>query len=88
MLVHGVSWTLQGGCFRTVGTIPEANGSHLKMDGWETSLSFWEHLFSGAMLISGSVYFKGKHLGRGSNLTSAFFVEKDGFIHQRNMCLQ
>ncbi len=29
---------------------------HLKMDGWNTSfLSFWDGLFSGAMLVSGSV---------------------------------
>ena len=28
---------------------------HLKMDGWKTILSFWDALFSGAMLVSGSV---------------------------------
>ena len=26
---------------------------HLKMDGWNTILSFWDGLFSGAMLVSG-----------------------------------
>ena len=25
------------------------------MDGWKTSVSFWEGLFSGAMLVSGGV---------------------------------
>ena len=27
----------------------------LKMDGWKMILSFWDGLFSGAMLVSGSV---------------------------------
>ena len=40
------------GCTRD----PETNmTSHLKMDGWNTILSFWYGLFSGAMLVSGSV---------------------------------
>ena len=30
-------------------TLPETNSSHLKMDGWSTSLSFWDGLFSGAI---------------------------------------
>ena len=34
---------------------PETNSSHLKIDGWETILSFWEGLFSGARLGLGSV---------------------------------
>jgi len=38
------------------GTLPETNSSHLKMDGWNTIVSFWDGLFSGAMLVSGSVY--------------------------------
>ncbi len=29
--------------------------SHLKRDGWTTIVSFWDGLFSGAMLVSGSV---------------------------------
>ena len=29
-------------------TLPETNSSHLKMDGWNTILSFWDGLFSGA----------------------------------------
>ncbi len=36
-------------------TLPETNSSHLKFDGWKTILSFWDGLFSGAMLVSGSV---------------------------------
>ena len=30
--------------------------SHLKMDGWNTIISFWDGLFSGDMLVSGSVF--------------------------------
>ena len=26
------------------------------MDGWNTSVSFWDGLFSGAMLVSGRVF--------------------------------
>ncbi len=29
-------------------TLPETNSSHLKMDGWNTIVSFWNGLFSGA----------------------------------------
>ena len=36
-------------------TLPETNSSYLKMDGWKTIVSFWETLFSGAMLVSGRV---------------------------------
>ena len=36
-------------------TLPQTNSSHLKMDGWNTILSFWDGLFSGAMLVSGRV---------------------------------
>ena len=38
-------------------TLPETNSKQkpLKMDGWNTSLSYWEALFSGAMLVSGRV---------------------------------
>ena len=32
----------------TLSTLPETNSSHLKMDGWNTIVSFWEGLFSGA----------------------------------------
>ncbi len=35
---------------------PETNSlSHLKMDGWNTIVSFWESLLSGAMLVLGRV---------------------------------
>ena len=36
-------------------TLPETNISHLKMDGWKSIVSFWDGLFSGAMLVLGSV---------------------------------
>ena len=31
------------------GTLPKTNSSHLKMYGWDTIVSFWEGLFSGAI---------------------------------------
>ena len=31
-----------------VNTLPETNESHLKMDGWNTIVTFWDGLFSGA----------------------------------------
>ncbi len=40
-------------------TLPETNSLHLEMDGWNTSVrtvSFWDGLFSAAMLVSGRVY--------------------------------
>ena len=37
-------------------TLPETNSSHLKMDGLNTIVSFWDGLFSGDMLVSGMVY--------------------------------
>ena len=37
-------------------TLPETNSSPLKMDGWNTTVvSFWDGLFSGAMLNFGRV---------------------------------
>ena len=36
-------------------TLPETNSSPLKMDAWNTILSYWGGLFSGAMLVSGRV---------------------------------
>ena len=34
-------------------TLPETNSSHLEMDGWNTSLSYWvKGLFSGAFAVS------------------------------------
>ena len=33
-------------------TLPETNSSPLKMDGWNTILSYWEGLFSGAFAVS------------------------------------
>ena len=41
-------------CVFLINTLPETNSSHLKMDGW--IVSFWDGLFLGAMLVSGSVY--------------------------------
>ena len=38
-------------------TLPETKSSHLKMDGWNTIVSFWDGLFSGAMLVSGMARF-------------------------------
>ena len=34
------------------GTLPETNSSPLKVDGWNTIVSFWETLFSGAFAVS------------------------------------
>ena len=39
-------------------TLPETNSSHMKMDGWKDSFTFWEGLLSGAMLLSGRVFQK------------------------------
>ena len=33
-------------------TLPEINSSPLKMDGWNTILSYWGGLFSGALAVS------------------------------------
>ena len=49
-------------------TLPETNGLHLKMDGWNTMVSYWDGLFSGAMLVSGRVY---------PNFTSKVFLSKN-----------
>ena len=38
-------------------TLPETNSLHLKVDGWNIVVSFWDGLFSGAMLVSGRVYY-------------------------------
>ena len=37
------------------GTLPETNSSHLKIDGWKTSLSFWgpAHFQVLCLLVSG-----------------------------------
>ena len=38
--------------------LPEINSLHLKMDGWNTIVSFWDglfNLFSSVMLVLGSV---------------------------------
>ncbi len=44
------TWVL---CHELVGTtLLETNSSHLKMDGWNTILSFWDGLFSGAFAAS------------------------------------
>ena len=34
-------------------TLPETNSSPLSIDGWKTILSFWDAIFSGAVLVSG-----------------------------------
>ena len=48
-----------GGGGHWEGTLPETNSSPLKMDGWNTILSYWGCLFSGAkMLVSGRVPLK------------------------------
>ena len=31
-----------------LGTLPETNGSHLKIDGWKMEISYWNSPFSGA----------------------------------------
>jgi len=38
-------------------TLPGTSELHLKMDGWNTIVAFWEGVFSGAMLVSGRVLF-------------------------------
>ena len=35
-----------------ISTLPETNSSHLKMDGWNTIVSYWDGLFSGAIAVS------------------------------------
>ena len=35
-----------------LSTLPETNISPLKMDGWNTIVSFWDGLFSGAFAVS------------------------------------
>ena len=37
-------------------TRPETNSSHLKSDGWNRFVSFWDGLLSGVTLVSGRVY--------------------------------
>ena len=43
------------GCNGRVPSLKLTASLHLKMDGWNTIVSFWDGLFSGAMLVSGSV---------------------------------
>ena len=43
-------------------TLPETNSLHMKMDGWNTIVSFWDDSFSGARLVSGSEKFPVIHL--------------------------
>ena len=52
-------------------TLPETNSSHLQIDGWKTILSFWDGLFSGAMLVSGRVLWDKRSMAK-----SVFFWEK------------
>ena len=46
----GVTYASFWGC-----TLPETNSSHLNLDGWNAIVSFWDGLFSGAMLVLGRV---------------------------------
>ena len=38
-----------------VGTLPETNSSHLKMDGWNTGFLLGRPIFRGELLVLGSV---------------------------------
>ena len=53
--IHGSS-----GIYLFIFTLPETNSSHPKMDGWNTIVSLWDGLFSGAMLNFGGVNQVGK----------------------------
>ena len=52
---EGVTWfTIKGTTIRVEVysdsiTLPEANSSHLKMDGWKMKTSFWDGLFAGVL---------------------------------------
>ena len=50
------SWRRELSIILLMNTLPETNSLHLKMDGWNTMeyylVSFWEGLFSGAILVS------------------------------------
>ena len=48
-----LSSTSASGNPRFFVTLPKTKNSPLKMDGWNTIGSFWDGLFSGAMLVSG-----------------------------------
>ena len=47
-------WKENPSCLGYIGinTLPETNSLPLKMDGWNTSLSYWGGLFSGAFAVS------------------------------------
>ena len=45
-------FSLMKGGFLISHTLPETNSSPLKMDGWNTILSYWGDLFSGAFAVS------------------------------------
>ena len=40
----------------SIFTLPDTNSSHLKMDGWNTIVSFWDGLSSGANCSFQGVY--------------------------------
>ena len=62
-----VTWWGKGTC-KKMDTLPETNSSHLKMDGWNTIVSFWEF-----------AYFQGWTVSfRECNLLFCFWILKDG----------
>ena len=52
---------LLSNCAYSMGTLPETNSSPLKMDGWNTSLSYWV-----------SAYFQGRWLLVSGRVSSVF----------------
>ena len=48
MFPRYMDFFLLNGCKFVSVTLPETNSSHLKMDGWNTIVSFWDGPFSGA----------------------------------------
>ena len=64
-------------------TLPETNSSHLKMDGWNTIVSFWDGRFSGAFAVSfreDSMQFCGK------SYTSGYFCMYFEYVWLGVMC--
>ena len=57
-------------------TFPEANSSHLKMDGWNMILSFWVvGLFSGAFAVSFRRWISGWELWNSCEVFGLCFVD-------------
>ena len=63
----------QGSC-----VLPETNSSPLKIDGWNTILSYWGGLFSGTTLVSGRVYKDYQFFLRGTFFSSLMQVCCEG----------